>query len=53
MKTIKKFTTFEALKSCESETKDFAVRLKKHTDFEKAIKNIKTSELVRVKVNKN
>jgi hypothetical protein len=40
MKTVSKFTSFADLKSSESETADYKSRLKKHNDFEKAMKEI-------------
>lgn len=41
MKAVKKFTTFEELKSYESDTKNPIERLKKHEAFEKVIKDIR------------
>jgi|HubBroStandDraft_6_1064221.scaffolds.fasta_scaffold1243018_2 hypothetical protein len=46
MKAVKKFTTFEDLKSYESKAVHYAASLKKHNDFEKVIKDI-TSNKVR------
>ncbi len=40
MKTVKKFTSFEDLKSVENNTVDNKLSLKKHNDFEKVIKSI-------------
>jgi len=40
MKTLKKYSTFEDLKSREQVTLDFKVRLKKHNDFERIINTI-------------
>lgn len=48
MKSIAKFTTFEDLKSCEKGKSDFELSLKKHNDFEKFIREIRS-----VKTNKN
>lgn len=42
MKAAKKFTTFEELKSYESNTKNPIERLKKHEAFEKVIKDIRS-----------
>ena len=39
MKAVKKFATFEDLKSYESKTKNYEVSLKKHSNFEKVIKD--------------
>ena len=40
MKAVKKFATFDEMKSCESKTIDYASSLKKHQIFEKVIKEI-------------
>ena len=40
MKTVKKFTSFEDLKSSEKESVNYKLSLKRHNDFEKAIKII-------------
>ena len=45
MKTVIKFTTFEELKSYESNTKSPAERLKKHETFEKLIKDIRSHKV--------
>jgi len=45
MKTVKKFTSFEDLKSSESQTADDKLSLKKHNDFEKVIKEIYSSKV--------
>ena len=37
MKTVKKYTTFEDLKSSEKKSSDIKVSLKRHNDFEKTI----------------
>jgi hypothetical protein len=42
MKSVKKFTTFNDLKSSETKTINVAQSLKKHKDFEKSIKEIKS-----------
>ncbi len=42
MKTVKKFTTFEDLKSYESKTMNNTISLKKHKVFERIIKEIKS-----------
>jgi hypothetical protein len=42
MKAVRKFTTFEELKSCESKTMKDASSLKKHNDFEKVIMDIRS-----------
>ncbi len=47
MKAVKKFTTFEDLKSYESKTVDYAVSLKKHNEFEKVIKDIKSNKVLK------
>ena len=41
MKTVKKFTTFDELKSCESKTMKDASSLKKHDAFKKVILDIR------------
>lgn len=48
MKTVKKYTTFGELKSNEKKTLDASLSLKKHNEFEKVIKEIKT-----IKASKN
>ncbi len=40
MKTVKKFTSFEDLKSDENKAVDNKLSLKKHHEFEKVIKTI-------------
>lgn len=43
MKAVKKFTSFEDLKSYDSNTADQEPSLKKHTGFEKMIKDIRSN----------
>jgi hypothetical protein len=43
MKIVRKFTSFEDLKSCRKEAFDEKLSLKKHTEFEKVIKEIYSS----------
>jgi hypothetical protein len=45
MKAVKKFATFEDLKSYESKTMNYEVSLKKHSNFEKVIKNIRSDKV--------
>jgi hypothetical protein len=45
MKTVKKFTSFEDLKSSESKAVDDKSRLKKHNNFEKTIKEIYSAKV--------
>ncbi|MGN6266488.1 MAG: hypothetical protein ACTHM5_12475 [Ginsengibacter sp.] len=45
MKVVKKFTTFEELKSTERDTKNPVERLKKHEAFEKVIKEIRADKV--------
>ncbi|MGN6297671.1 MAG: hypothetical protein ACTHM7_12875 [Ginsengibacter sp.] len=45
MKAVKKFTTFEELKSTERDTKNPVERLKKHEAFEKVIKEIRADKV--------
>jgi len=40
MKKAKKYTTFNELKSSESRTSDYSLALKRHSDFEKMIREI-------------
>lgn len=40
MKTVKKYTSFEDLKSSEKRPEDYKVSLKKHNAFEKILKAI-------------
>ena len=44
MKTVKKYATFGELKSNEKKTLDARLSLKKHDEFEKIIKEIKTTK---------
>ena len=41
MNSVKKFTTFDELKSCERKSMKYASSLKKHKAFEKVIMNIR------------
>jgi hypothetical protein len=45
MQVVKKFTTFEELKSCESGTVNPLERLEKHQAFEKVIKDIRSAKV--------
>jgi hypothetical protein len=45
MKTVKKFETFEEMKSCEQKTADSIATLKKHKDFEKVIMEINAAKV--------
>ncbi len=45
MKAVKKFETFEDLKSYESKTMNYEVSLKKHNNFEKVIKDIRSNKV--------
>lgn len=47
MNIVKKFTTFEALKSCENKTAKYSTKLKKHNDFEKVITEIRSIGIIR------
>lgn len=40
MKTVKKYATFEDLKSSEEKTMEYKVSIKKHNEFERIIKMI-------------
>ena len=42
MKAVKKFTSFEDLKSSDSKKVSDELRLKKHNNFEKVIRDIKS-----------
>lgn len=42
MNRVKKFTTFDELKSCESRILTYASSLKKHNQFEKIIMDIRS-----------
>lgn len=42
MKTARKFTTFEDLKSSEKKPLDYISSLKKHSDFEKIMKSFRS-----------
>ena len=45
MKTVKKYTTFQALKSSEEKVTDFKASEKKHIEFEKLIKAIYSTQV--------
>lgn len=45
MKSVKKFTTFEELKSDKGNTNSASERLKKHEAFEKVIKEIRSNKV--------
>lgn len=45
MKAVKKFATFEELKSYETKTTNYEVSLKKHSNFEKVIKEIRYNKV--------
>ena len=45
MKPVKKFSTFEELKSCENRVQDIALSLKNHEDFEKVIRDIRSANV--------
>ena len=40
MNAVKKFATFDELKSCESKAVKYALSLKKHIEFEKVVMEI-------------
>ena len=46
MKAVKKFTTFDELKSCEIKTVKYASSLKKHKAFEKVIIDIRSAKIL-------
>jgi hypothetical protein len=48
MKTVKKYTTFEELKSSEKKRMDYPTSIKKHNELKKIINSIYSE-----KVNKN
>jgi len=48
MNSVKKFTTFDELKSCESRKLTYASSLKKHNDFEKLIIDIRSIKIIQV-----
>ena len=48
MNTVRKFTSFDELKSCESKPVNRASRLKKHRDFEKVIMEIRAAKKLQV-----
>ena len=50
MNKVKKFTTFEELKSCESKTEKNVSSLKKHNEFEKVIMYIRSIKLLQAKL---
>jgi hypothetical protein len=45
MKAVKKFTSFNDLKSSELKTKNYSLSLKKHKNFEKVILEIRFVEM--------
>ena len=46
MKTVRKFSTFEDLKSCEDRLLKSAVSLEKHNNFKKVILDIRAIKIV-------
>lgn len=50
MKTIKKYTTFEGLKSSEKKSTDYEKTLKKHCEFEKAIRAIQSENNKKINI---
>ncbi len=49
MNTVRKFTTFDELKSCENKSVKFASSLKKHNAFEKVIMEIRSIKTTKIK----
>ncbi len=49
MNAVKKFTTFDELKSCENKTLKYASSLKKHNDFKKMIMDIRSIKILQTK----
>ncbi len=45
MKTVKKFASFQDLKSTENKTLKYSLSLKKHNDFEKVILEIRSVKI--------
>ncbi len=45
MKIVKKFTTFDDLKSSESERIEYVLTVEKHNEFEKVIMDIKCAKV--------
>jgi hypothetical protein len=45
MNTVKKFKTFEELKSFESKPEKYPISKKKHNEFEKVIMNIRSIKI--------
>lgn len=48
MNTVRKFTTFDELKSCENKTAKYSSSLKKHNAFEKVIMEIRSIKITKV-----
>ncbi len=48
MKAVKKFSSFHDLKSSESKSKKNSLSLKKHKDFEKVIREIRSAKINQV-----
>lgn len=46
MNVVKKFTTFDELKSCENKAGSYALSLKKHNDFKKVIMEIRSIKIL-------
>ena len=49
MNAVKKFTTFDELKSCENKTSKDTSSLRKHNDFEKVIMEIRSIKVSQTK----
>ena len=48
MNAVKKFTTFDELKSCENKTAKYALSLRKHNEFEKVIIEIRSAKIIKL-----
>lgn len=52
MNAVKKYTTFDELKSSEIKTTKYALSLKKHNEFEKVILDIRSNKNIQANQNK-
>ena len=53
MKTVKKYSTFEDLKSSEERILDYKLSMKRHSEFEKVIKSISSINAHKIAIPKS
>lgn len=53
MKPVRKYTTFEKLKSIEEKVVDYRTSIKKHNEFERVIKSIRSEKVLKNVIDKS